>query len=676
MTRVVLAAWIAALAACGSDGAVTTDAAPPPSDGGDMPDASVTLMDAEERASASIAAFGHMQVLESLGLPRQLVAAQMVAYFLSSPAFQSAGYSPELDNVWANFQDGVPFLIFDNHDPEPFVVPEPAARGTVYKADADTVPKDRQYRILRSLGDAFSANEAATRTLLNRSGYTAAALMSDHIDHLLTDVTGDGFFMWATHGGQYAYARDGTTLMFGLSTRTDAPAASERQEPYKTLLASEEIGIGFAGERYATDAERASANAMGIIDANTAIDLQTNLLNRRVYFINPKFIRTRFKFGENSVVIVNACTSYDLSIRSAFDDAGAAAYLGWDKPTSKGGPISFLAIDRMIGGSAAPPPPSPRQRPFDITQVFEWMEAGGLNSYVSPTYGRVTFTYKLLGETYGILAPSIRSIQILESSLRGTKARIEVSGIFGTKDDAKFPRRLLVNGVPQTITGGDRDTIEGEIDSTGPGSFGECVVEVGQRTSNIAPITAWTIPVVVEATTAGSAKYTVTINVAVRADVHLFRAMPGGPADGADPDVPLHALLMEESRASWTSGGSFSDGTCTHTLSGSGTARLPSSSGELPYLFGAGSINRRGLTIAFDAFVLAGAMIDDHIVCPLGPAETRVPVAVPPTMTFRLDPETFEVEPGEATFNAEPFRIKATWEGALPFFPPDRITPS
>ncbi|HEX6660225.1 MAG TPA: hypothetical protein VF065_19185, partial [Ilumatobacter sp.] len=196
--------------------------------------------------------------------------------------------------------------------------------------------------------------------------------------------------------------------------------------------------------------------------------------------------------------------------------------------------------------------------------------------------------------------------------------------------------------------------------------------------SNTVPITAWNIPVTVVATTSGSAKFTVNLRLLVRADVHRFRERPGGPADGIETDVAGMAILMGDSSGSWSAGGSFSDGTCTHTLSGSGTLSLPPEGGDgmAPFLMGLGYVDRQAWRIEMVAVLVANAIGLDNVACPMGSGMTIFPVAVPPAMSFELDPETYELRRGETTFDAPPFHIKATWEPALPFSPPTDMTPS
>jgi hypothetical protein len=59
--------------------------------------------------------------------------------------------------------------------------------------------------------------------------------------------------------------------------------------------------------------------------------IEPKIFERR-YGITPNFVRQHMRFGQGSLVFVNACSSYALSFRHACFDSGASVYMGWSEP--------------------------------------------------------------------------------------------------------------------------------------------------------------------------------------------------------------------------------------------------------------------------------------------------------------------------------------------------------
>jgi hypothetical protein len=625
-----------------------------------------TLMSPDERAAAMADAITQFKLIDSESRADE---DSFVTYLKSHPSFLDAGYAEATDNVWATFKDGVPVVFCDNLKPPENPAPLPTAIPPSKTRAADAVPFNQQYRILYSLGNVFQNNSGVVASMLEDAGYKASSTMSAQIPALMTTVHDDGFFMWSTHCGVYKreVSENVTEDAFGMSTSTYWTKASESKEPYKTLLANGSIGVSWGVENKAVGGETADENTF-VKDGHTV---------RGYYMVNPPFIKKYFKFKANSLVILNACTSFDPLITGAFGAAGASTVVGWSKPTGNFAAISGRLVDLLCGGNKFEPKQDPPQRPFDIDRVFQWLEVNDLVSYPSTIDGVpviVQMGYVPLAGRFGPLAPSIRSFTITEGLYAPSKSYIHIKGIFGPKDGGLYARQVFVNGNALTIIGGDDTTIDAEIPSTGAASFGPLQVRINGRLSNTVPITMWNLKMTYDFDGPDTAFYKVNLDFKIRLDVHKFRENPGEDPIGDVVDF----FSTNKSTADFTSGGTYTD-TCTHTWTGSGAIADPPLGSQF-FAFAGGKFDgaQQKITQFLQAAAFATSVVD-NFTCPPdghGTTSTAPGTGTNPPVTLELDDITYAILPGSGTLVAPNGTGTLTWGLTIPQSPPQTTTQS
>src|SRR3970282_1428937 len=89
--------------------------------------------------------------------------------------------------------------------------------------------------------------------------------------------------------------------------------------------------------------------------------------------ITPRWItKYRWRFGDYSLVFINACSSAQGAMKQAFIDAGASVYLGWTNPVQAwalaGATMDFFGLMLALnenGGSPGGMIVYPLQRSYD-----------------------------------------------------------------------------------------------------------------------------------------------------------------------------------------------------------------------------------------------------------------------------------------------------------------------
>ena len=326
-------------------------------------------------------------------------AAQMIAWLQQQPAFKTVGLSSTGD-VYAVFTDGRPLIVATkirldtagvSDGPDRAPRSAPARSHALARGRAEAVPNldsfesgvpSRQFRCLntwysyspdwpadtwcRSGSGALSQGTAAMSDLddvqrfMEEFGYQTVsrgdATDGSGLPQVLTveglkSVSGDGVFLWTTHGGTLDLEGH---IIQGLMTATTA-FQSTVEDTYAAEFAEGTL-IYYTGPLCLDPIACRPVVGGGV---------QTRLA------ITPKFIsKYRWSFGEHSLVFVNACGSATGEMKQAFLDAGASLYLGWTKPVRVwamcGAAMDFFSLMLGLnenGGGIEEPEMNPRQRP-------------------------------------------------------------------------------------------------------------------------------------------------------------------------------------------------------------------------------------------------------------------------------------------------------------------------
>jgi hypothetical protein len=340
------------------------------------------------------------------------------------------------------------------------------------------------------------------------------------------------------------------------------------------------------------------------------------------YGITSKFIQYYWaNFAPNAMVVITACASDSVpAFRNAIQSKGGPAYFGWSASVScKGGCYAAEFIfDRCLGANRGFPRENPKQRPFDIGNVFA--DLVQRNLHVQPGGdGTNTFTsamrYHPGSSNFGLLAPSIKFLD-----LYAVADELKIIGLFG--EDPGPNGLVTVGGQPVTIKTWSPNEITCDIPVSGPGSAGPVIVEKkaddgGFRKSNIVNLTEWRGTFTQTHSEGGSLKVTVTYDFHIRADIHSHRDVPG-----ETPFKPITPFFQEsDATAAWEAGGSGSwadplgDITYTYTWTGGGILPLFDSAGSTPFLFfnyhGSVDANQHRITLASGAAVYDGLNVNE-----------------------------------------------------------------
>jgi hypothetical protein len=638
------------LIACGGGGGGGGSA------GGPTTGASASAGSTGTTAGSNAAAIQALEFKYIALTPRSVPAnrAAYVASALKIPGVKEAGWSPQGDNFYAIFTDGTPYAMLDNLKP----LPTPIASGTpLVETSATAIPSQKKAVVIFSLGDAFGDPTIKLEQMLKDAKYSVTPSIGT-LSFLMSDVTGVGYFYWHTHSG---FAHPEAAEPFALvSTGSDVTPESEASALIKQLKADKMIATtSVIQDRIKNPIDE---------NKNGKIDEEEQFVHKGMYAITPKFVRTYFKFGPSSSVMQDSCTSADVLMQSAYQDAGAKIFFGWDKVTQDNNRMVVLT-DRLLGANVMEPKETPPQRPFEWTPVLDWMHSKNLDSDGGASH--ITVTQSGDG---GLLAPSISSLIISEALYANSPSKINIFGMFGPRNDGLYKREVFVNGQSLNITGGTDTMIEADMPNTGPGVAGDCQVKVAERVSNIVPITLWEIKFKFNFDGPASARYDVDLTYKLRLDIHRPRELPGGELKG---DV-RHFLCMNQGTATFTSSGTYSDG-CTHNWSGSGSTGPPPGPGTPYYmaLFGEVDVKNRKF-VTFIPIATFSTPVTDNFVCPKGNGKSVLPpsVATSAPIVPTIAEGTYAIVAGQGTLTTALGVGTLKWETTMPQFPPTDKTKS
>ncbi|MCC6446200.1 MAG: hypothetical protein IT210_22455 [Armatimonadetes bacterium] len=459
----------------------------------------------------------------------------------TQPEFEATGYDPDAGSVWARFRGG-PTLIICNNQPYELYRQAKAPRMPPLLTRGGSLPSGKKVMLINAFkeddllqqGFADQTHELI-RQALNHKGYSIASYTGDvdtfktvqNVDVLL--VSGHG--TRAEIGGKQVYCLP-----------TSQHVSTELDTRYAQYL----------GE-----------GSVGPVLTPTVEGLAIRLIKRPAYYLTPTFVTKYWSFTPRSFVMINTCLSSSkdpqFADSTAFRDAciakSASVYAGWTQQIHNGDSaetarylFNSLAGTNFLDDLAKTPP----QRAFtwgDLLTDLATQKRGNLTghtytldrSFSEHNKKGIDNGYALLAfkdsaardteDTFGILAPSIYSMDIAANELR-------IYGVFGA-----VPGKVTLDGTDLPVDSWSSTLIKCTLPPRiqAAGSVGDVVVAVDGIKSNVAQLTGWDITFrqtdtyvfsgsdPTNTNTVLSGSYTVTADflVKLRVDVRAARLLPG-----------------------------------------------------------------------------------------------------------------------------------------------------
>ena len=452
--------------------------------------------------------------LEELGNARKLEdKLHLLAWLLQKPGFQSAGFLPESNAVYAVFTDGRIVLFVDT--PKTDEVPGGGRKSTGTDDDSrvkssarmQELPKANKVSLFNGMGKYFGDNTLAIEKIFkaSKTKYTVERKVAS-IENLKS-ATGDGVFYLYTHGGAGAIPnpppKKDSTYVMSLWTTDAVTKVSEGA--FKRELDEKKLAYMFS----TFDSDKPVAH----------------------YGITGEFINAYMSFAENSIIYVDACNSNrTLATGVAFTNLvmdkavnKRATYIGWTFETNEymATQASQFIFDRMLGantagsGSTSIPKEDPLQRPFDLDRIFSDLKRRGFDVCANGA----TLMYNSRASDEIVVTPNIERMEVYEHS-----NILSIYGNFGSEKG-----KVTIGGKEITsILDWTPGAINCEIPETGEGSVGDVIVSVHDHPSNPVPLTAWDIKLNY-ATDDNGIRLEGLINLRLRADIHPTRTAPAEP---------------------------------------------------------------------------------------------------------------------------------------------------
>lgn len=547
----VLAAGAGGIAGCGGGGGGNGGVGGGGGGGSLTPEQLVGVLEATR------AFLDTMPVVEQDEMHRRLL-----TFLRARPEILHAGETR--DAVWAVFRNGAPYAIFTNRVVKPGEANlDPDEQDAIGRAAGFELPRGTlAARLYNAMGPGFKNEPAIIGGTLDRKGYVPTVLRAEV--ESLRNIGQPGVFYYSGHGGEVdvpkldaqgklIFGPDGLPIMeksFGLSTAT---------------AYTREVGINtYAAEILA-----------GLLGAASCVEDIVN--NRYVwadrFLITSRWVRRFWSFRQDSLVWISACSSASgdaNSLIAACKAKGAGMYVGWSDwvEGDHAVQVSKFVIDRLLGANVLAPVESPKQRPFNYSDVYNDLRRRGLHARPtlspntgSPISGRTTqiiFTAGP-GSQFGLLAPSIAFVRIDENNDEAI-----LYGVFG--EPPAEERAVLIGGLEATVIEWKKDRVRVRLPRTGTGSSGDVEVQVRAHRSNVRRITEWNLQMRYrfQPPETPSLKIEGPLRLRFRADVGEYREKPGERPKKA----MRYAILTRDSNANLTASGRYSSGSCTTTWSG------------------------------------------------------------------------------------------------------------
>lgn len=508
---------------------------------------------------------------------------QVVADYLASrPEFTVSGISPD-GTVWAEFTDGRDFYFFNNrpfdpgkvfdqdqgfysapassfHNASPIITEfqEEINRGvsaqTMLQSGPVELPNTNKVRMMNALGSWYGEwvdkPFGDINKMLQEHGYSFVD--SEPTVDNLKNVSGDGIFIFNTHGG---VVKDG---QYGLWTSTQTNRFYDTKYANDLNVGRVAYAVAKHDKNIKYDPDRMDPNSEYCQSEEGACEKPYMYASH--YAITGDFVKEYMSFGGNTLVVINACTSHSESIRNAFlGKKNVSVYAGWTNEVKADFSINTLAlfIDRLLGVNKELPKENPEVRPFDAVTVQKYMKEK--RKYQDPWKG-ATFEVSTSGSNSLILVPSIQFMEVHEDS-----DELFIFGMFGTDEG-----EVLINDTKADVINWKSDVVVVKLKEEGSGSAGDTIVKVGDHESNTVPLTEWRGKIHYEAfynSLAPNLKLDIDMDVHLRADVHAARRYPW-----EDPqDRTIKLSLVDDSEANFKAYGSSTVGGAKFELTGSGS---------------------------------------------------------------------------------------------------------
>lgn len=389
--------------------------------------------------------------------------AQLAAFMTTQPEFEATGVSADLC-AWGRFTDGRVLIVANNRRRTGV-----ARRAAPSGSRGTGLPEPKSLRLFDAMGTYFTHPAAGFQTALAAHGYDLAggAIQKGTVEEM-KGLGGDGIFYMDAHGGT-GTARSNRSI-FGIWTGTQVSPSNETD--YNDDLRSNKLVYMSA----ATDEAP---------DTTSGKTIETH------YAVTPQFVSAYMRFGKDSLVIVNACSSDNANFKAACLNAGAGAYAGWTQPVEDGNAFAAATFifDRMLGTNGLFPEYDPAKPPFDLAELRAAMAAETSNTGshydTSPGFGNVPaakFIITAGGGDLGVIVPSVH-----EATVDLTKDEMTLTGVFGPdQGTVDVDGTLLSVGTPVQIKSWTATKI---VTSTVPDAL-KVIVRANGRTGNAFPLHA------------------------------------------------------------------------------------------------------------------------------------------------------------------------------------------
>jgi hypothetical protein len=519
-----------ALTACGGDGGGGGWGGPAP--GGDTLDTTARgeVMDALcDKYGELLAAGGTRPPMEALR-----------DWALQQPLIAEAGVGDK--TLWTRFTDGRYFVFNDNWGVVP---PSAQGRQALQKKDGDRaalaaartaeVPAHRNALLLKHSGDDFEGEGVNTLSMASKALKDRGWDVND--DHALTVESlkhrGQvGLLYLNSHGAFWGKDDENDYAVL-----TETRSSEELDEKYRAELDDGTLVYNRAWSLWYLGWDRAKG--------------------RPFYAVTGKFFARYMILSPHSLVVLMMCNAgapKAVLFRGDLQRIGASTIVAWDGNSNLLGFRTVDALfDRLTGAQALPPtgPGGKPNRAFDFDGVWRYLEKENL-LVNAPAEGDKPATVRRFSDGSGLTNPVIEQLHV------EWKDKLVLHGSFGSE-----PGTVSVGGTVLPVTLWSPDTLEltlptGENDP--PGSHGDVVVTVRDRTSNVRPVTSWRGEITYLAqelpgdNTRGILHQEVVLQLHVRGDAYANRAEVDGPLK---PNT-FNLIAASDSKARYVAGGARS----------------------------------------------------------------------------------------------------------------------
>ena len=433
---------------------------------------------------------------------------QMKAFLEGLPQIEAAGVSGD-GSVWGRFTDDRLIIFAGPREPNPIEETD----MTVMLSPPSEVPDGTESRVADNLGERYGDAYAPITQWLQDAGY-GASLPGNFTD--MTSMGSLGLLVISSHGGTGKW-RDNTAAYAIWGNAFDV--APGKDEEYQYEIAEHRLCYMYADTGYDPKEEK----------------------NQWRYAFTAKFVMEYLNFTEGSLVFMDACSSNEPVMRSAFLAKGASVYAGWSAPVDSYNAkvaASYL-FDRLLGANKYDAE-SPKQRPFDWQNVYTWMQDNGYDIGQNAGGCYLMMTAADGGDKeFGALAPSIQFM-----FAHPYDEELHLYGLFG--EDPGNDGQVTVGGSQLAVKEWARDS-QTELDKIvctlpfeGAGSSGDVQVTVRNHKSNIRQLSLYEGDIKFTYDAGDGRKFDITHHLRFRVDLLDFRTEPHETAVYLDPQY-IHA---------------------------------------------------------------------------------------------------------------------------------------